>query len=114
MIASGTLSKAFPNSKITIVNNGNEALEYLKEAVPLPNVLITDIQMPEKTGLELLAALKKDAALKDIPVVILSTSKEPSDIQESRRLGAILYITKPHLFNDWVKELQQISKWLSA
>jgi chemotaxis family two-component system response regulator Rcp1 len=114
MIANDALKKAFPGVRIHTAHNGNEALEYLKRSQELPHVLITDIQMPEKTGFELLQALKEVPALKKIPVVILSTSKEPSDIQKGKRLGAVLYITKPELFDDWVKVLKQISSLLPA
>lgn len=111
-IASEAMAKALPNAQLFIVNNGNEVLEYLRGAETLPHVFITDIQMPELTGLEVLELLKKDSTFSHIPVVILSTSREPSDIQQSKRLGAALYITKPQLFKEWVAALQQITELL--
>jgi CheY-like chemotaxis protein len=84
-----------------VVADGREALEFLRRqgprfaAAPRPNLILLDLNMPRLDGRECLAALKKDEALRDIPVVILTTSEVERDIIASYNLGAAGYITKP-------------------
>lgn len=83
------------------VLNGYEALDFLRRLAPRfadaprPNLILLDLNMPGMTGLECLAAIKRDASLHDIPVVVLSTSYAGMDVAASRKLGAADYFTKP-------------------
>ncbi|MCA9837244.1 MAG: response regulator [Trueperaceae bacterium] len=65
----------------------------LKKA--LPDLILLDIVMPEKNGYEIIRALRRDSHTKDIPVVIVSTKSESTDIIWGKRQGAVDYITKP-------------------
>jgi CheY-like chemotaxis protein len=82
------------------VVDGREALEFLRRqgprfaAAPRPDLILLDLNMPRMDGRECLAALKQDAALRDIPVVILTTSDVERDVVASYQLGAAGYITK--------------------
>ena len=113
-IISEALSKAIPEVKVHIVDNGDALLEYIRQVQSLPNLIIADIQMPQLTGLEALALIKNDPVLCNVPVVILSTSKEPSDIRQAHLLGAVLYISKPQLFSEWISAMQKVSTLLSV
>lgn len=111
-IARDALEQAIPNMKLQMVNNGVEALEHLQQTEQYPDIFITDIQMPQLTGLEVLKLMKTDPKLKQIPVVILSTSKEPTDITQAKMLGAVLYLTKPYLFSEWVSMMGDVKQLL--
>lgn len=100
---------------LQVVTDGQEAINYLKgdgkyadrEAYPLPKLMVMDIKMPRRTGFEVLEWVKKkDGPLKRIPIVIVSSSDSPSDINRAYELGANAYMVKPmdfraveHLFN---------------
>ncbi|MFT4196629.1 MAG: response regulator [Pseudoxanthomonas sp.] len=84
------------------VEDGVEALDYLLRRGAfagrpegLPSVLLLDIKMPRMDGLEVLRVIRADDALKTLPVVILSSSREESDLARSWDLGANAYVVKP-------------------
>ena len=85
--------------EMVVVHDGLEAWEYLQESPalprPLPALIMTDIKMPRLDGLELLGRLKGSSRLKDIPVVVLSSSTRESDAAAALDLGAALYLQKP-------------------
>ena len=82
------------------VVDGREVLEFLRRqgprfaGAPRPDLILLDLNMPRMDGRECLAALKQDAALRDIPVVILTTSDVERDVVAAYHLGAAGYITK--------------------
>ncbi|WP_428659214.1 response regulator [Runella sp.] len=74
----------------------------------LPDVLFLDINMSKKNGMEFLEEIKQDPKLKDIPVVIYSTSLRKADIDRAFSLGAHFYITKPSTFEDIIEVLSKM------
>ena len=90
-------------NKLHHVKDGAEALDfiYCKGAYALrninehPKLILLDLKMPKKTGMDVLEVIKSDPKLKSIPVVILTSSREDPDIQKCYALGANTYITKP-------------------
>jgi len=81
---------------VVFFEDGHEALEYLSfEATQLPDLIVSDLNMPRISGLELLSILKQTERLKEIDVVILSTANVESQIENCKKLGAIDYIIKP-------------------
>ncbi|MDZ7641876.1 MAG: response regulator [Desulfurivibrio sp.] len=82
------------------VMDGEEALDYLRgrepyQQAPWPRLILLDLNMPRMDGWGLLNELRADARLREIPVVIFSTSDAPEDIARGRELGATDYIVKP-------------------
>jgi CheY-like chemotaxis protein len=71
-----------------------DALEQLEKAERLPDFIFLDLNMPQMTGKDFLALLKKDARFKEIPVIIYSTSDYWKDLEETNKLGASYYLTK--------------------
>jgi two-component system, response regulator len=71
------------------------ALDYLRETPQLPDGILLDIKLPGRDGFELLILLKADERTRPIPVILLSSSPSPSDIERATRLGAASYFTKP-------------------
>jgi CheY-like chemotaxis protein len=71
------------------------ALDFLENATTLPGGILLDIKLPGRDGFELLILLKANERTKHIPVILLSSSPVPSDIERAARLGAASYFTKP-------------------
>jgi len=88
------------------VNNARKALEKLASGEIIPEVIFLDLNMPMMTGQEFLAHIKKVEKLSEIPVIIFSTSADPSTKQLTKQLGARDYITKPGDFDQLVNILQ--------
>lgn len=83
-----------------------EALDLLKnKKIRLPDIIFLDLNMPRLNGKQCLAELKKQAHLRHIPVIIYSTSSERRDIEETTRLGAAHFLTKPNKFEELCKAL---------
>ena len=98
--------------------DGVEALEFLKREgkhanAPRPDIILLDLTLPKKDGREVLAVIKRDAVLKQIPVVVLTTSKAEEDIFRTYNLSAASYITKPVTFESLVDVVKALGKyWL--
>jgi CheY-like chemotaxis protein len=104
-----------PN-RLHVARDGVEAMRMLKgDAVPRPDLILLDLNLPRKNGREVLAEIKQDEALRHIPVVILTTSQAEQDVLQSYRLGASAFITKPveiDRFFQVVRSLEQF--WLDV
>lgn len=104
---------------LSVVTDGVEALAYLRRQgkyvdVPHPDLILLDLNLPKKSGLEVLAEIKADPALLRIPVVVLSTSGAEQDILESYDLHANCYVRKPVDFDAFIEVLRSIdSFWLA-
>ena len=93
-------------NKIMWVKDGQEALDYLfrhgqfekREDTP-PRLVLLDLKMPRRDGIEVLKVIKSDDRLKTIPVVIMTSSQEETDVARSYALGVNSYVVKPVDFN---------------
>ncbi|HKO81142.1 MAG TPA: response regulator [Chitinophagaceae bacterium] len=102
---------------VTTVENGQQLLDHLKDPEePNPDIIFLDINMPVKDGKQTLAEIKADAAFKEIPTVILSTSENPKDVEDTFNAGANLYVKKPHSVRSFILLLKKIFtlKWAGA
>lgn len=87
-------------------SNCEDALDLLKNRkIDLPDMIFLDLNMPRLNGKQCLAELKRQAHLRDIPVIIYSTSSEKRDIDETSKLGAAHFLTKPNKFEELCKAL---------
>ncbi|MEP6930741.1 MAG: response regulator [Flavobacterium sp.] len=103
------LNAAKVPSEVITVENGEELVNTLKDpAEPKPDIVFIDINMPVKGGKEALAEIKSDQELKEIPAVMLSTSNNPKDIEETFNNGANLYIQKPSSFTGFILILKKV------
>jgi CheY-like chemotaxis protein len=94
------LKEAQVRNNLNVAKDGVEAIAFLRREgqfanAPRPDLILLDLNLPKKTGLEMLNEIKNATHLKDIPVVILTTSEAEPDINKSFDLSANCYITKP-------------------
>jgi len=103
------LSSIAPSLKLTIVNDGEALIQKLKNFTSeLPDFIFLDLNMPYKNGIECLKEIKSEEVLKNIPVLIYSTSKNHDQIETTYRNGANMYIQKPDNFEGIIRVLETI------
>ncbi len=102
-------------NEVNVARDGEEALDYLFKKGSFasrdtgnPIVILLDIKMPKISGLEVLRIIKNDENLKNIPVVMLTSSREECDLIESYSLGVNAYVVKPVNFQDFIKAVKEI------
>jgi CheY-like chemotaxis protein len=99
---------------LVIVNNGEEALEYLRNPEnEVPSIILLDLNMPRMGGIEFLEVTKQDTELRRIPVVVLTTSKEQQDKLGSFDLGVAGYMVKPVDYPQFVGVIKTIDSYWS-
>ena len=98
-------------NEVLVARDGEEALSWLprwEAGEPTPAVILLDLNMPRVDGLTVLKTLKTHPEFKNIPVVVLTTSKEDRDISKAYELGVNSYIVKPVDFDNFMEVAQQI------
>lgn len=102
-------------NQVDWVKDGEEALDYLFKRGAFadrpngnPSVVILDLHLPKRNGLEVLQAIRKSAALKHLPVVILTSSREEQDLTRGYELGVNAYVVKPLGFSEFIEAVQQL------
>jgi CheY-like chemotaxis protein len=102
-------------NEVMVAHDGVEALDYLHQRGKfaghdngLPVVVLLDLKMPRKDGLEVLREMKTSPLLKNIPVVMITSSREEQDLVKSYELGVNAYVVKPVDFQKFVESVQQL------
>jgi chemotaxis family two-component system response regulator Rcp1 len=102
------------------VEDGVEAMRFLRRQekyvnVPVPDLILLDLNLPRKDGREVLAEMKEDPELRLVPVVVLSTSETERDVAETYRLHANAYVVKPVDLNRFIEVVRSIKDfWFST
>jgi CheY-like chemotaxis protein len=102
-------------NEIVVVNDGAQVMDFLRRqgefstrpAVP-PAVLLLDLKMPRVDGLEALQQIRSDPELRVLPIVILTSSREESDVVKGYSLGANAYVVKPVDFDQFISAVSQL------
>jgi len=120
----GLIEEVFEEAKIRntlhIAEDGEEAILFLRGegkflGSPRPDIILLDLNLPKKDGREVLREIKEDNNLKNIPVVVLTTSRAERDILRSYDLHANAYVTKPLDFDQLIKVVKSIENfWLEV
>jgi len=113
------LREAKMRVNVRVVWDGEEAIEYLRKEGQYadalrPDLILLDLNLPKKSGREVLAEIKADRDLRSIPVVVLTSSKAEEDIAKTYNLHANCYVTKPADLDQFIRVVQSIeSFWLT-
>jgi CheY-like chemotaxis protein len=102
-------------NEVVVARDGQEALDYLHRrgifklrSAGHPAVVLLDLKLPKVDGLEVLKAIKGDEALRSVPVVMLTSSREEKDLVSSYNLGVNAYVVKPVDFHEFVDSLREL------
>jgi CheY-like chemotaxis protein len=91
---------------LTCFENGETALRNLSQKGRLlPDLILLDLQLPTADGIEVLGRISGMPRFSDVPIVILTSSESPSDMQRTARMGAARYIRKPSRLGDFLREV---------
>jgi len=101
-------TEAASGHDVDSVPNGVQLMKRLNHGEMLPDFVFIDLNMPEKNGKECLQEIRQHDRLKNLPVIIYSTSSSKKDIEDTFDLGANLYITKPNSYSELKKTVQNI------
>ena len=104
---------------IAVVEDGEQAVAYLgatgefsdRRAHPLPDLVLLDLKLPRMSGLEVLAWLREQPRLQRLPVIVLTSSRESSDVNRAYELGANSYLLKPVTFNSLARIVSDLDRY---
>ncbi len=119
MLVKDALDESRLANHVNFVEDGEELMDYLrnkgkytdKQKYPTPGLILLDLNMPRKDGREAVKEIKSDAALRVIPIVVLTTSKAEEDIIKTYDLGVSSFITKPVTFSSMVEIMKTLGKY---
>ena len=119
LFAEKALKKSRLCNELRFVHDGEELMDYLNRRgkfadpadSPMPGLILLDLNMPKKDGREVLKEIKADPKLKEIPVVVLTTSESEDDVHNAYGLGANSYISKPVTMEGMVKVMSGIGRY---
>lgn len=120
MMISDVLAQTHFCNTLNVVEDGLEALKFLRRqngyaGVPRPDLILLDLNLPGKSGQEVLAEIKADERLRTIPVVILTSSRDEADVRGAYRHWANCYVTKPVDYDGFVETVRWIERfWLGV
>ncbi|AFD24029.1 response regulator [Deinococcus gobiensis] len=119
LLTQEAFAEAQVRNRLHVARDGDEAIEFLRRQgqyaqVPRPDVILLDINMPRKNGLEVLAELKADPELASIPVLMLTTSQADTDISDAYARHASGYVIKPVGFENFLDAIRAFENfWLT-
>jgi len=117
-IINSVLANSSSNYSLHHVSNGEAALDYLNKTREYrnslrPDLILLDLNLPQRHGFEVLKEIKSSSSLKTIPVIVLTSSKSEQDVVKSYELYCSCFVTKPFDFEDFSNAMKDIEKfWL--
>lgn len=105
------LKKLDHKHKVREANDGEEALELITSGNYIPDVILLDLNMPKMNGIDFLKLFKQHDSLRYIPIIMLTTSSNHSEIKQCYAEGASGYIIKPLKYEDYIKKVETLSNY---
>lgn len=121
MLIEKNLRRAGIMNTITHIENGREAVEYLcregqyeNKDLPSALLILLDLNLPEMDGFQVLEKIKSDQRTKLIPVIILTTTDNPREVERAYEMGCNVYITKPVEYNNFAESINKLGLMLAV
>lgn len=118
LIMEGLQEEGHLINKIIWVKDGQQAIDYVykrgeyeDQNVPTPGLILLDLKLPELDGFEVLRSLKQDEVYKEIPVVVLTTSRNSEDVKKALQIGANDYIVKSVIWEEFERKVRELGKY---
>jgi len=102
------LAKAQIDDHVTLIGNGKEALDFLLQLSVPPLVIFLDLKLPGLNGIEVLERIRQEARFKTVPVIIMTGSDNPSDLEKCSNLGVTSYLSKPIGLTTFIKTVAHL------
>lgn len=101
------LARAHFEDCITVIGNGQDALDYLRRS-PKPLAVFLDLHLPGMSGVKLLENIRQDERLRSVPVIVMTGSIDPNDVEECNRFGVTAYLPKPVGLSTFIKAVTHL------
>jgi CheY-like chemotaxis protein len=102
------LARAHFDDYVTVIGNGQDALDFLQHCAVLPLAIFLDLRLPGMSGTELLEKIRQDARFQRIPVIVMTGSADPRDLEICNRLGVTAYLPKPVTLTTFIKTVAHL------
>ena len=93
--------------QVMVATRGSQALE-LAQGLPMPDLILLDVMMPDMDGYEVCRRLKNDSATRDIPIIFVTADHSPTSEEKSFLLGAVDYVTKPYSIKKLLEKVEEL------
>jgi len=107
------LARAHFEDCVTVIGNGQDAFDYLLRA-PTPLAVFLDLRLPGMSGIQLLEKIRQEERLRTVPVIVMTGSVDPKDVEECSRLGVTAYLPKPVGLSTFIKTVAHLFPDTSA
>lgn len=121
LIFTRALKTSGVSASLKIVADGREAIDYFSRAMdgrdadcPLPDLVVLDLKLPQVLGLDVLKWIRSQPALQTLVVIVLTSSRHDSDLEQAYRLGANSYLVKPSTLDELVKMVRSLGDYWFA
>ena len=101
------LARAHFEDCVTVIGNGQDALDYLRHS-PTPLAVFLDLRLPGLSGVQLLENIRQDERLRSVPVIVMTGSDDPKDMEVCNRLGVTAYLPKPVGLSSFIKSVTHL------
>lgn len=113
------LARALPQLRVSTVDDGARALEFLacegefsdRAGLPPPRFVLLDLKLPKVDGLQVVQRVKSDPATRSVPIVVLTSSREPRDLEACYAAGANSFVVKPVNFEEYTRALGDVARY---
>jgi two-component system response regulator len=102
------LAQAQIDDHVTVIGNGLEAFDFLSNAHQLPIIIFLDLKLPGLSGIEFLRKIRREERFRNIPVVVMTGSSNPKDVEECEKLGVNDYLAKPIGLRSFIKTVTHV------
>jgi CheY-like chemotaxis protein len=108
------LARAHFEDCVTVIGNGQDAIDFLAHTAVPPLAIFLDLRLPGLSGIEVLEKIRADAKVREVPVIIMTGSVDPKDVEECSRLGVTAYLPKPVGLSTFIKTVAHLFPKMSV